>query len=114
MASVYLGRVPYRATQRDVEDLFRRHGSILRVDMKRGFAFIVHTSGAATSSVFNTRCRCVQEFTNKSDAEAAVRALNDSDFMGVRIMVEHSVSKRGAWIANENFWCVACRGGWLG
>lgn len=41
---IYVGRVPYRARERDIEDFFQGFGRIRDVVLKNGFAFVVSIS----------------------------------------------------------------------
>eukprot|EP01137_Pigoraptor_chileana_P004483 Opistho-2@46186 len=72
---VYVGHVPSRARTQDLEDLFRRYGRIVNVDLKNGFAFV--------------------EFEDDRDAEDAIRALDGTNFEGDRIIVQAARSGRG-------------------
>ncbi|EPB77295.1 hypothetical protein ANCCEY_03592 [Ancylostoma ceylanicum] len=62
MARVYLGRLPFRARESDIERFFQGYGRITDIAMKRGFAFI--------------------EFESKRDAEDAVDELNGRSILG--------------------------------
>ncbi|VDL75679.1 unnamed protein product [Nippostrongylus brasiliensis] len=64
MARVYLGRLPFRARESDIERFFQGYGRITDIAMKRGFAFI--------------------EFESKRDAEDAVDELNGRSILGDR------------------------------
>ncbi|VDO37391.1 unnamed protein product [Haemonchus placei] len=64
MARVYLGRLPFRARESDIERFFQGYGKITDIAMKRGFAFI--------------------EFESKRDAEDAVDELNGRSILGDR------------------------------
>jgi len=75
MAKVYVGRMPDRAKERDLQELFSKFGRIVHIDVKRGFGFV--------------------EFEDKRDAEDSVRQLNSIDFMGNRLAVEMSYSSQG-------------------
>ncbi|CAJ0606754.1 unnamed protein product [Cylicocyclus nassatus] len=68
MARVYLGRLPFRARESDIERFFQGYGRITDIAMKRGFAFI--------------------EFESKRDAEDAVDELNGRSILGDRVLVE--------------------------
>jgi arginine/serine-rich splicing factor 4/5/6 len=61
---IYLGRMPYRATERDIEDFFRGYGKISDIIIKTGFAFV--------------------EFHDARDADDAAHDLNGRMMMGER------------------------------
>ena len=65
---IYLGRLPYRATQRDVERFFKGYGKITDVQLKNGYGFV--------------------DFDHPRDAEDAVYDLNGKDLCGERVIVE--------------------------
>jgi len=76
---LYVGNLPFKATEEDVSALFSQIGvqpdqlSLLRdrfTGQPRGFGFA--------------------EFTNDSDAEKAVEALNGKDFMGRALVVNEA------------------------
>ncbi len=79
MKKLYVGNLPFKATEEDVSALFSQIGvqpdqlSLLRdrfTGQPRGFGFA--------------------EFTNDSDAEKAVEALNGKDFMGRALVVNEA------------------------
>lgn len=41
---IYIGRLPYRATERDVEKFFKGYGRLRDVVLKNGFGFVVRFS----------------------------------------------------------------------
>jgi len=63
-ARVYVGRIPYRASERDLKRFFRDCGRISDIIMKNGFAFV--------------------DFEDAHDADEAVKELNGKEMMGVR------------------------------
>lgn len=63
-ARVYLGRIPYAARHRDIEDFFRGYGKVTDIALKHGFAFI--------------------EFDSYRDAEEAVDDLHGKTILGDR------------------------------
>ncbi|KRZ74679.1 Serine/arginine-rich splicing factor 4, partial [Trichinella papuae] len=65
---VYIGRLPYRARERDVEDFFKGYGRIREILLKNGFGFV--------------------EFDDPRDADDAVYHLNGRELCGERIIVE--------------------------
>ncbi|CAJ0945841.1 unnamed protein product, partial [Mesorhabditis belari] len=71
MSRVYLGRLPYRATVRDIERFLEGYGSVRDISLKYGFAFV--------------------DFENVRDAEDAVHDLHGKTMPGdsrFRIIVE--------------------------
>lgn len=43
-ARVYVGRLSYRASERDIEHFFRGYGRIRDIVLKNGFGFVVSDS----------------------------------------------------------------------
>ena len=78
---IYVGNLPYAATDPDLQELFEQHGKVTsaRVILDRmsgrskGFGFI--------------------EMPEASEGKAAIDALNNSDFMGRSIRVNESQPK---------------------
>ncbi|KAF9973573.1 serine arginine-rich splicing factor [Actinomortierella ambigua] len=68
MSRVYLGHLSRDATERDLENLFRKYGRIREVTLKNGFGFV--------------------EFSNPKDADDVVYDFHGKDFMGDRLIVE--------------------------
>ena len=60
-----MGNLPYRARERDVEELFDRFGRIKDVSLKNGFGFV--------------------EFDDDRDADDAVREMDGRSFLGKRL-----------------------------
>eukprot|EP01113_Clastostelium_recurvatum_P012448 TRINITY_DN1646_c0_g1_i1.p1 TRINITY_DN1646_c0_g1~~TRINITY_DN1646_c0_g1_i1.p1 ORF type:complete len:166 (-),score=23.18 TRINITY_DN1646_c0_g1_i1:729-1178(-) len=71
---VYVGRLSTRTRDTDLEAAFDKYGRC-RVDLKSGFAFV--------------------EYDDERDAEDAIRALDNTDLDGSRIVVEQSHGRRG-------------------
>ncbi|OAD70020.1 hypothetical protein PHYBLDRAFT_115995 [Phycomyces blakesleeanus NRRL 1555(-)] len=71
---VYVGRLSHDATKEDLEGLFKKYGKLLDVTVKTGFGFV--------------------EFSDKIDAEDAVHDINDTRFLGQRIVVELAMNRR--------------------
>ncbi|GMS97576.1 hypothetical protein PENTCL1PPCAC_19751, partial [Pristionchus entomophagus] len=67
-ARVFLGRIPYAARVRDIEDFFRGYGKINDISLKTGFAFV--------------------EFDRSRDGEDAIDNLNGRSILGDRVVVE--------------------------
>lgn len=65
---LYVGRLPYRATERDVERFFRGYGRIREVILKNGYCFV--------------------DMEDYHDAEDAVYDLNGKELMNERLIVE--------------------------
>uniref|UniRef100_A0A5S6QR22 RRM domain-containing protein n=1 Tax=Trichuris muris TaxID=70415 RepID=A0A5S6QR22_TRIMR len=65
---VYIGRLPYRATERDIERFFRGYGRIREIFLKNGYGFI--------------------EFEDYRDADDACVELNGREMLGERVIVE--------------------------
>ena len=63
-ARVYIGRLSYRAEERDIERFFRGYGKISEILIKNGYAFV--------------------EFSDYRDAEDAVYDLNGKSICGDR------------------------------
>ncbi|KAG5842937.1 hypothetical protein ANANG_G00183060 [Anguilla anguilla] len=74
MSRVYIGRLSYRAREKDVEKFFKGYGKILEVDLKNGYGFV--------------------EFDDPRDADDAVYDLNGKDLCGERVIVEHTKGPR--------------------
>ena len=78
---IYVGNLPYSATDPDLQELFEQHGKVssARVILDRmsgrskGFGFV--------------------EMPEKSEGQAAIDALNGSDFQGRAIRVNESQPK---------------------
>ena len=64
MSRVYVGRLPYRARERDVETFFKGYGRVRDVLMKNGYCFV--------------------ELSSPHDAEDAVYDLNGRTLLGDR------------------------------
>jgi len=65
---LYVGRLPYRAKERDLEEFFHRFGRLRDIIIKNGFAFV--------------------EFDDARDAEDASYAMNGKELCGERVIVE--------------------------
>jgi len=65
---VYIGNLPPRVRDREVEDLFVRYGRIRELNVKNGYAFL--------------------EFDDPRDADDAVRHVDGQSFDGARLRVE--------------------------
>uniref|UniRef100_A0A3Q3APJ1 Serine and arginine rich splicing factor 4 n=1 Tax=Kryptolebias marmoratus TaxID=37003 RepID=A0A3Q3APJ1_KRYMA len=89
MSRVYIGRLSYRAREKDVERFFKGYGKILEVDLKNGYGFV--------------------EFDDPRDADDAVYDLNGKDLCGERVVVEHTKGPRrdgggyGRWAGRDRY-----------
>lgn len=72
---IYIGRLPYRASERDVEKFFSGYGNISDVILKKGFGFV--------------------DFEDPRDAEDAIHERNNRELCGARIVVESCKDMRG-------------------
>ena len=80
---IYVGNIPFSATEQDLRDLFGRHGEIASVSVitdretgrARGFAFV--------------------EMNEASDASDAIRALDGTDMGGRSLRVNEAEDRRG-------------------
>ncbi|VDN05518.1 unnamed protein product [Thelazia callipaeda] len=75
---VYVGRLSYRAHERDIERFFRGYGRITEILLKNGYAFV--------------------EFSDRRDAEDAVHDLNGRSLLGdsvaiLRVIVQNAKSR---------------------
>ncbi|VDK72335.1 unnamed protein product [Onchocerca ochengi] len=70
---VYVGRLSYRAHERDIERFFRGYGRITEILLKNGYAFV--------------------EFSDRRDAEDAVHDLNGRSLLGDRVIVQNAKSR---------------------
>jgi len=76
--NIYVGNLPYTATEDDVRAAFSAHGEVSRVNLitdkfsgqAKGFGFV--------------------EMPNNAEANAAINALNDSDMKGRNIKVNEA------------------------
>ncbi|CAI2329875.1 unnamed protein product [Caenorhabditis sp. 36 PRJEB53466] len=75
MVRVYIGRLPNRASERDVEHFLRGYGKLSDVIMKNGFGFV--------------------DFVEQRDADDAVHDLNGKELCGERVIVEFPRRKVG-------------------
>ncbi|XP_072531570.1 serine/arginine-rich splicing factor 4 isoform X1 [Salminus brasiliensis] len=86
MSRVYIGKLSYRARERDVEKFFKGYGKILEVDLKNGYGFV--------------------EFDDARDADDAVYHLNGKNMCGERVIVEHTKGPRrdGSYNSGRSSW----------
>jgi len=78
MKKIYVGNIPYKATEEDLKELFSEYGEIESLKIiqdqftgqSKGFGFI--------------------EMVNEEDAKKAMSGLNDKDFMGKSLRVSEA------------------------
>lgn len=76
--NIYVGNLPYSATEDDLRELFKRHGDVTTVNLimdkfsgqSKGFGFV--------------------EMPNNAEADAAIKALNETDLKGRNIKVNQA------------------------
>lgn len=82
-SKLYVGNIPFSATEEELKSLFEQHGPVDRVSVitdretgrPRGFAFV--------------------EMQDASGAESAMRALDGTDMGGRSLRVNEAQDKRG-------------------
>jgi RNA recognition motif-containing protein len=87
---IYVGNLPYQADDQKLQELFTQHGTVTstRVIVDRfsgdskGFGFV--------------------EMPDKAEAEAAIKATNEQDFMGRPLRVNESRPKPTGGGGNRN------------
>jgi RNA recognition motif-containing protein len=80
---LYVGNIPFAATEDELRELFAKHGAVTGVDVisdretgrPRGFAFV--------------------EMEDPAAADAAITALDGSDFGGRNLRVNEAQERRG-------------------
>eukprot|EP00794_Sanderia_malayensis_P013722 gene13722-15153_t len=70
MPRLYVGRIPNRVSERDVEKFFKGYGHLREINLKNGYGFV--------------------DFEDYRDADDAVYDLNGKEMMGERIIIEHA------------------------
>ncbi|XP_014241228.1 nuclear receptor coactivator 5 isoform X2 [Cimex lectularius] len=73
---LYVGSLGIQATQKDLEELFGKHGKILEVRLNRNFAFV--------------------QFTTESEAKAAMEDLNGQNHFGRKLDVQFAKAPRSS------------------
>jgi RNA recognition motif-containing protein len=79
--NIYVGNLPYNVTDSDLRETFSKYGSVDTVNLitdkfsgdSKGFGFV--------------------EMANNSEADAAIKALNGSDYQGRNITVNQAKPK---------------------
>jgi len=80
---LYIGNIPFSATEEELRELFARHGTVTGVDLitdretgrPRGFAFV--------------------EMEDSAAADAAIESVDGSDLGGRNIRVNEAQERRG-------------------
>ncbi|CAB3404563.1 unnamed protein product [Caenorhabditis bovis] len=75
MSRVYVGRLPNRATEKDIQHFFRGYGKLVDIILKNGFGFV--------------------EFDDPRDADDAIYDLNGKELCGEKIILEFPRRKVG-------------------
>jgi len=78
---IYVGNLPYEADDQKLEELFAQHGTVTSARVivdkfsgkSKGFGFV--------------------EMPDKAEAEAAIKAINEQDFLGRKLRVNESQPK---------------------
>ncbi|KAL0094158.1 splicing factor, arginine/serine-rich 4 [Phycomyces blakesleeanus] len=70
--ALFIGRLPFDVSNRELEDLFSKYGKITRLDIKRGFGFL--------------------EFEDKRDAEDAMKGVHGKELGREPLIVEWAKS----------------------
>lgn len=76
--NIYVGNLPYSVTEDDLRETFAQYGEVMSVNLitdkfsgqSKGFAFV--------------------EMPSNSEADAAIKALNDTDYKGRNIKVNQA------------------------
>ena len=91
---VYIGGLPYRVKERDIERFFRGYGKLREVLIKNGYGFVVsgfaHFDGILCSlgkCELTLRLHSLQEFEDYRDADDAVYELNGKELCGERYLI---------------------------
>ncbi|EDO29930.1 predicted protein [Nematostella vectensis] len=86
-SKLYVGNLPDDCQKHQLQELFAKYGTVSQCDRVKNFAF-VHMVG-------------------RENADNAIKALDDSLFMGTHIQVQHAKSK-GKPAEDECFHCGKC------
>ena len=89
--NIYVGNLPYSVTEADLRETFSRFGEVSQVNLitdkfsgaSKGFGFV--------------------EMNNNSEADAAIKGLNDTDMKGRNMKVNQAKSKIGRPSRGRNF-----------
>ena len=80
--NIYVGNLPYSVTETDLKEAFSKFGQVSSVTLVSD-----RFSGQSKGLGF-------VEMPNNSDADAAIKALNESSFKGRNIKVDEAKPKR--------------------
>ena len=89
--NIYVGNLPYSVTEADLRETFARFGEVSSVNLitdkfsgdSKGFGFV--------------------EMDNNSQADAAIKGLNDTDLKGRAIKVNQAKPKTDRFSRGRNF-----------
>ena len=89
--NIYVGNLPYSVTETDLRETFARFGEVSKVNLitdkfsgdSKGFGFV--------------------EMDNNSQADAAIKGLNDTDLKGRAIKVNQAKPKTDRFSRGRNF-----------
>ena len=78
MVNLYIGNLPYQASEEELRAMFQQHGTVERVSVivdrmtgrSKGFGFV--------------------EMTNDAEAKTAIAELNETEFKGRNILVNEA------------------------
>ncbi|KAG8937246.1 hypothetical protein FRC02_000015 [Tulasnella sp. 418] len=87
---IYIGNIPEKARQQDLEECFRELGNIVSIELKQGYGFV--------------------EFDTREAAERSVEKYNEGLFLGnrIRVQLSHGGGKT-AKFAGDPGACFKCR-----
>jgi RNA recognition motif-containing protein len=78
--------------QKDIIDLFSRHGRVIACSLKNGYAFVVSYYSGYMHRVKNL-FYFMQEFSHPDDADDAIRGLDGYIYHGKKLLVQLAVQK---------------------
>ena len=86
VTKLYVGNLSESVTSKHLKELFGNFGQVDEVAVLRGFGFVV--SSTTPPSTPSPPLLPSQHFRRDSDASAALKSLDDTEFMGSRIQVQ--------------------------